>query len=76
MGIEARKPLNVSLEASLVIEAKELGVNLSRAAETGIRKAVKSAKEEQWKRENAAAIEAYNAWMEVNELPLRQYRDF
>ena len=76
MGIEARKPLNVSLEASLVVEAKELGVNLSRAAETGIRKAVKSAKEEQWKRENAAAIEAYNAWMEVNELPLRQYRDF
>ena len=76
MGIEARKPLNVSLEASLVVEAKELGVNLSRAAETGIRKAVKSAKEEQWKRENAAAIEAYNAWMEVNELPLRQDRDF
>ena len=76
MGIEARKPLNVSLEASLVVEARELGVNLSRAAETGIRKAVKSAKEEQWKRENKAAIDAYNAWMEVNELPLRQYRDF
>ena len=76
MGIEARKPLNVSLETSLITEAKELGVNLSRAAETGIRKAVKSAKEEQWKRENAAAINAYNAWMEVNELPLRQYRDF
>ena len=76
MGIEARKPLNVSLEASLVSEAKELGVNLSRAAETGIRKAVKSAKEEQWKRENAAAIDAFNLWMETNELPLREYRDF
>jgi antitoxin CcdA len=76
MGIEARKPLNVSLEASLVVEARELGVNLSRAAETGIRKAVQSAKAEQWQRENAAAIDAYNAWMEVNELPLRQYRDF
>jgi antitoxin CcdA len=76
MGIEARKPLNVSLEASLVVEARQLGVNLSRAAETGIRKAVQSAKAEQWQRENAAAIDAYNAWMEVNELPLRQYRDF
>lgn len=76
MGIESRKPLNVSLEASLVVEAKELGVNLSRAAETGIRKAVKSAKEEQWKRENAAAIDAFNKWAETNELPLRQYRDF
>jgi antitoxin CcdA len=76
MGIEARKPLNVSLEASLVVEARELGVNLSRAAETGIRKAVQTAKAEQWQRENAAAIDAYNAWMEVNELPLRQYRDF
>jgi antitoxin CcdA len=76
MGIEARKPLNVSLEASLVVQARELGVNLSRAAETGIRKAVQSAKAEQWQRENAAAIDAYNAWMEVNELPLRQYRDF
>jgi antitoxin CcdA len=76
MGIEARKPLNVSLEASLVVEARELGVNLSRAAETGIRKAVQTAKAEQWQRENAAAIDAYNAWMEVNELPLRKYRDF
>jgi antitoxin CcdA len=76
MGIEARKPLNVSLEASLVVEARQLGVNLSRAAETGIRKAVQTAKAEQWQRENAAAIDAYNAWMEVNELPLRQYRDF
>ena len=71
-----RKPTNVSLEATLVEEAKELGVNLSQSAEAGVREAVRSAKAEQWKQENAEAIQGYNKWIEENGLPLAKYRMF
>jgi antitoxin CcdA len=76
LGAEARKALNVSLDPALVSEARELGVNLSRAAETGLKDAVRKAKEEAWLRENAEAIRWINEWVEENELPLREYRDF
>ena len=71
-----RKPTNVSLEATLVEEAKALGVNLSQSAEAGVREAVRAAKAEEWKRENAEAIKASNEWVEKNGLPLAKYRMF
>lgn len=71
-----RKPTNVSLEATLVEEAKALGVNLSQSAEAGVREAVRAAKAEEWKRENADAILGYNKWIEENGLPLAKYRMF
>lgn len=76
MGIEARKPSNLSLDAALVAEAKSLGINLSRAAEDGLRKAVSAAKTEAWKRENHEAIQAINTWVEENGIPLSEYRQF
>jgi antitoxin CcdA len=76
MGIEARKPSNLSLDAALVAEAKSLGINLSRAAEEGLRKAVSDTKTEAWKRENHEAIQAINAWVEENGIPLAEYRQF
>jgi antitoxin CcdA len=76
MGADARKAADLAVDAMLVAEARALGVDPGRAAEDGLRKAVSTAKAEQWKRENAAAIQAYNEWVENNELPLREYRDF
>jgi antitoxin CcdA len=76
MGFEARKPANLSLDSELVAEAKSLGINLSRAAEEGVRKAVSEAKTEAWKRENHEAIQAINAWVEENGIPLAEYRQF
>jgi antitoxin CcdA len=58
LGIEARKPANLSLDIELVAEAKSLGINLSRAAEDGLRKAVAAVKTESWKRENQQAIDS------------------
>lgn len=71
-----KKPTNLSLDQNLIKEARELGVNLSQAAEGGVREAVSNAKAEQWKRENAEAIESSNAWVEKNGLPLEKYRQF
>ena len=62
----ARKATNVSLDPKLIEAAKEMNVNISRAAEDGLRAALT----EKWRRDNAEAIDAINAWVEENGLPL------
>jgi antitoxin CcdA len=71
-----RKATNLSLETELVREAQALGINVSRAAEAGLRQAVRTARAAAWQRENAEAIESSNAWVEANGLPLERYRQF
>ena len=51
-------------------------INLSNAAEDGLRKAVTAARAEIWKRENAMAISEANQWVEDNGLPLERFRQF
>lgn len=76
MNSAVRKPTNLSLDAALLSEAKALQVNLSRAAEDGVRSAVSAAKSEQWKKENASALRSSNAYVEKNGLPLDKFRQF
>ena len=76
MNILSKKPTNLSLDKSLLLEAKSLGVNLSQAAEAGLKKAVIEAKSEQWKIKNADAVASSNEWVETHGLPLEQYRRF
>lgn len=71
-----KKPTNLTLDQGLVREARSFGVNLSQAAEAGLRRAVSEAKAEAWKRENAKAMEGVNRWVEENGLPLEEYRLF
>lgn len=53
-----KKPTNQSLDQRLLSEARSFGVNLSQAAEAGLRDAVQKAKA--WKRENAKALQSSN----------------
>lgn len=76
MNVQTRKATNLSLDRQLLEEARALDVNLSRAAEEGLRAAVKAEKERQWKVENHDAIEGINKWVEENGLPLAQFRRF
>jgi antitoxin CcdA len=71
-----RKPTNLTLDSNLLSDAKALNVNLSRAAEEGVRAAFQHAREEQWRSENAAALESSNAYVEENGLPLERFRQF
>ena len=64
------------LDADLVAEAEALGIDIARAAETGVTEAVRDARAERWKRENRAALESSNQWVEQNGLPLAKYRQF
>lgn len=76
MNTPTRKPTNLSLDPALLSEARALNVNLSRAAEEGVRVAVSQARSAAWRAENAAALDSSNAYVEANGLPLERYRQF
>lgn len=78
MGIprSVKKPANLSLDAALLDEARGLGLNLSAAAEQGLRAAVAEARAARWLDDNAAALASANDWVAANGLPLARYRLF
>jgi antitoxin CcdA len=55
-----RRPVNLTIRADVLDEAKVLKLNTSQAAETGIIAAVRRANEQKWLRDSQSAIEAYN----------------
>lgn len=71
-----RKSVNTSIDSKLIEEAKELGINMSRAAEQGIAKAISDEKSRRWLLENREAIESSNEYVRRNGLPLAKYRLF
>lgn len=72
----ARKPTNLTLAVNLVLEARELGVNVSQAAEVGIAAAVAARRQQRWLEENREALESSNEFVEQHGLPLASYRNF
>ena len=71
-----RRPTNVTLDAMLIEHAKAFGVNVSKACEQGLRAEVVKAQEAAWLEENRAAIDAFNAYVAENDLPLAHLRQF
>lgn len=71
-----RKATNVSLDAEAIAEARDLGINISKACEAGLVAEISKARAERWKRENSEAIDDWNRWVETNGLPLAKYRMF
>tara|TARA_R110002072_G_scaffold2173_4_gene18036 strand:- start:2280 stop:2537 length:258 start_codon:yes stop_codon:yes gene_type:complete len=61
---------NVSLTASTLAAARELGLNVSAISDAALAEAVRAAKAEAWARENAEAIAERRAWIEANSAPL------
>jgi len=76
MPSPSRKAANLSLNSELLNQARALDINLSRAAEEGIAKAVKTERERRWLEENADAIRAESDYLEKNGLPLAKHRLF
>lgn len=69
-----KKATNLTLRSSLLAEARELKINISRAAEAGITKAIAEKRAAIWQKENREAIDSANAWVEKHGLPLEKYR--
>lgn len=73
---QGRKATNVSLSASLLVEAKALRINVSQAAEAGLAQAVADRRAELWLQANREAIDSSNAYVESHGLPLAGHRHF
>ncbi|MCK5796045.1 MAG: type II toxin-antitoxin system CcdA family antitoxin [Deltaproteobacteria bacterium] len=55
-----RRAANLSVDADLLREAKELQIKLSQLFEAALREAVRQRKAERWRGENRVAIDSYN----------------
>jgi len=71
-----RKATNVSLDISLVAEARRLGINISRACEDGLSREIAREQGRLWKQENASALESSNSHVDRHGLPLARHRRF
>ena len=75
-GAPFRRAINLSLESSLIDEAKALDINVSRTCEDALRERVRAEKGARWLADNKAAIANWNAWVEEHGLPLEKHRVF
>lgn len=71
-----RRSTSLSLDRALLDEARELGVNLSRAAEAGIAAELRRARARAWQDAHRAAIDDYNAMIAREGVPLADRRKF
>jgi antitoxin CcdA len=76
MPTPLRKATNLSLDQQLVNEARQLGINLSRACEQGLAVQIAQERRRKWLAENAEAIASSNAYVDKNGLPLAHLRQF
>lgn len=61
-----KKPTNVSINSDLLEKAKGLNINLSATLEMALTEQLRAEQRNQWKAENAKAIQAYNSFAEAN----------
>jgi antitoxin CcdA len=71
-----RTKVNLSIEAAIISEARDLGVNMSRIAETAIAEAARLERNRRWREENREMLEAYAREIEREGLPLARFRSF
>ena len=71
-----KRPVNLSLNARTLKRARELNMNISQTVDTLLAGEVERRYWEQWNERNKDAIDAYNARIADEGLPLAKYRSF
>jgi len=71
-----KKSANLSLNSSLLAEAKRLHINLSSTLEEALSKKVRQRKEKQWLEDNKLAIDSCNDLVETSGMFSDAYRTF
>ena len=61
-----KKATNLSINADLLRQAKELNINRSQTLEQHLAEIVREARRKQWLEENQGAIDVYNQRIEAN----------
>ena len=69
-----KKAVNLSVDAELLANAKAAGINLSSALETALRHQLKAQREELWRKENKAALNAYDQHVQKDGLWSDEFR--
>ena len=72
----AKRAVNLLINARTLELAKELGMNLSQTVDSFLGAEVQRRYWERWNDDNTEAIDAYNARIAKEGLPLARYRSF
>lgn len=70
----AKKAVNLTLDAELLAEAKAFGTNLSATLEAALETVHREKRAAKWRKDNKAAVEAWNGVIEKDGLWLDKYR--
>ena len=68
--------VNLTLDATVAVDARALGLNMSRLAKAAIAEAAKAERNRQWQMANQAVLAAYADEVAREGLPLSQFRTF
>lgn len=71
-----KRPISIPISEALLAEAKELKINVSRADETSLARAIAAKRTKIWLEENSEALQNSNDHVERNGLPLAKYSRF
>ena len=71
-----KRVANLTLSTEVLVDAKALGINISKACDMHLRELVRKEKEARWKAEHADFIQAYNQIVAEESLPLDAWRTF
>ncbi len=69
-----KRRTNVTLNATNLAAARELGLNVSAISDAALAEAVRAARVALWQKENAAAIAERRSWIESNGPPLADFQ--
>ena len=72
----SKKATNLSVDAQLLDRARALNINLSATLDEALRRKIADADGDQWRRDNKAAIAAYNDAVEAHGLFGDDEREF
>ncbi len=64
--VAPKRSANLSINAELLQQAKQLNINLSQTLEQRLSEIIRQAQREQWLTENKDALEDYNRRIEVS----------
>src|SRR3546814_20835470 len=69
-----RKATNISLDMSLLEQARAFNINISRACERGLAEQIAESRAKRWRAEKAEALASSNRYVERNGLHLSDFR--
>ena len=72
----SKKAVNVSIDATLLAEAKEFGTNVSSVLERALKLELKTHRMNKWREANRAAIEEHNKFIKKHGLLSDDWRKF